>query len=128
MAVDFKKMREELPEGTEFNIPIFEGYMIPNGFLGTAVEEHALFFYYINARQTYELFVIDTPILMETDADPEFSFRDLLTSIAALYGCDPEKMVKAWDTVDRQCDKLDIPRLPDEYQYRFANSKSIIIQ
>ena len=128
MSVDFKKLQSELPQGTIIEVPIFEQYIIPHGLLTPNPIEHALFFYYLNARRTYEEYVIDTPVLYEEDSDPAFDFEQLFTSIAALYGVKPEEMIQAWNVIDRQCDVLNLPKMPYDYQYRFTNQGRILVQ
>lgn len=128
MAVDFKKIIEALPEGHSIEVPIFENYIMPHGLLTPDPVEHALFYYYVNARRTYEEHVMDKPVQYDDESDPEFNFRELFTSIAGLYDVNPEHMVNAWDTIDRQCDLLQLPKMPDEYQYRFVHTASVIIQ
>ena len=126
---NFDAMMKELPEGTFIEAPIFEMYVMPHGLLTSNPIEHALFFYYVNARRTYEEHVLDTPISMEGDSDPAYDFRSLLISIAGLYGVKPDEMVNAWDVIDRQCDLLELPKMPNEYQYRFvAEPTRIILQ
>ena len=101
-----------------YNCPIFSDYVIPRGYLDTHRESHALFYYYLCARSTYERVVLD-PVVLEGDKDPEANFAQLFTSIAELYGVQPEAMAKCWDLVDSQCRLLNIPKMPDEDKYRF---------
>ncbi len=126
--VDVKKMLKDLPKGTYLQAPIFEMYIMPNGLLTPDPVEHALFYYYVNARKVYEDFILNQPIIMEGDPDPEYNFRQLFTSTAALYGVKPEEMYKAWSVIDRQVLSLNLPLLPDEYQYRFVSNKRILLQ
>jgi len=125
---NFKNLLAELPPGTTIEVPIFEQYIIPLGLLTPNPIEHALFYYYLNARRTYEEHVVDKPIVYEDEADPEYNFQGLFTSIAALYNVKPEEMIMAWSVIDRQCEALNLPLLPDEYQYRFANQTKILLQ
>ncbi len=126
--VDMKNILKDLPEGTYLQAPIFDMYIMPHGFLTPDPIEHALFYYYVNARKVYEDFILDTPIVMEGETDPEYNFRQLFTSTAGLYNVDPEDMTKAWSVIDRQCDALSLPKLPLDYQYRFTNTPEILIQ
>ena len=128
MSFDFNKLLQELPAGTIIEVPIFEQYIIPNGLFTPNPVEHALFFYYVNARRTYEEHVLDAPIVMEGDSDPEYNFHELFNSIAGLYGVKPEEMIQAWSIIDRQCEAINLPLLPDEYQYRFTTQSKILLQ
>ena len=128
MAVNFAQLLKELPEGTVIEVPIFEQYIIPNGLFTPNPVEHALFYYYLNARRTYEEHVLDSPIVMEGDSDPEYNFHELFNSIAGLYDVKPEEMIQAWSVIDRQCEALDLPLLPHEYQYRFTTQSKILLQ
>lgn len=119
---------DNLPKGTQIHVIIFEDYMLPNGFLTTAPEEHALFFYYINARRTYEELILNKPIIYDGQSDQEYNFEQLFQSIALLYNCKPENLVKAWPVIDKQCDLIGLPKMPDEYQYRFDKSTKNLIQ
>lgn len=125
---NFKNLLAELPKGTTIEVPIFEQYIIPLGLFTPNPIEHALFYYYLNARRTYEEHVLDSPIVMEGDSDPEYNFHELFNSIAGLYGVKPEEMIQAWSIIDRQCEVLDLPLLPHEYQYRFSNQTKILLQ
>ncbi|HFD32068.1 MAG TPA: hypothetical protein ENJ28_05070 [Gammaproteobacteria bacterium] len=126
--MDFKKLLKEIPQGTHIEAPIFDMYIMPYGFLTPDPIEHALFFYYVNARKVYEDFVLDTPIIMEDEADIEYDFRSMFISTAALYDVSPEAMTKAWSVIDRQALALNLPLLPNEYQYRFTESPTVLIQ
>ena len=126
MAFNFQQLLKELPKGTVIQVPIFEQYIIPFGLLTPAPEEHALFFYYVNAREIYEKHIKNTVIQMEDEADLEYSFEGMINSIAQLYGVKVDEMTKAWQVIDRQCDALNLPKLPDEYQYRFGSTPTIV--
>lgn len=119
MPFDKKQFMRDIPEGQDIRPPLFVGYMIPNGHLGTAPEEHALFFYYVHARRVYEELIRDEPIVYEGDPDPQYNLRQLFESIAGMYDCKPEEMAKAWKPVDNQAIALGLPLLPFEYKYRF---------
>lgn len=121
MSFNRKKFLDEIPKSEGLNPPLFVGYMVPNGYLGTAPEEHALFYYYVHARKVYEDHVLNEPIVYEGDKDPEYNFRQLFESVAGLYDCNPDGMSRAWDVVDKQAIALGLPLLPMEYQYRFDN-------
>lgn len=101
-----------------FNMPSFNAYLVPVGFLIEDRACHALWYYYLIARQTYETHIHD-PIVYEDDKDPEYNFKQLFTSVAKAYGVRPEVMCKFWKNVDFQCRTLELPLLPDEDKYRF---------
>jgi len=111
----------------KFTVPRFDTYIIPAGWLSIDTPCHALFYYYLAARRTYENDVKD-PIVYEGEPDPEVNFRQLFTSIAVAYGVQPEHMLKYWINVDMQCDLLHIPRLPAEDKYRFDTVAEIRTQ
>lgn len=98
---------------------LFVGYIMPNGFLDRSRESHALWFYYLHARRTWEEFVQHDPIVYEGELDPGFNFRQLFESTARMYGVRPESMAKCWGMIDMQCRALQLPKLPDEERYRF---------
>ena len=108
-----------------FNMPVFHDYVIPEGFLVDDLASHALWYYYLIARGTYETHIMD-PIVYEGDKDPEFNFKQVFTSVATAYGVEPEIMVKFWDRVDMQCKQLQLPTLPDEDKYRFNVAAEIV--
>ncbi len=125
---DEKKLAEaiaKLPGGRQ--IPLFPGYMQPYGYLSPARECHALFYYYLCAMRVYENEIVGERIVYEGEQDPIYKFRNLFTSLAALYNVSSEKMAAYWDLVDAQADLMMFPRLPDEEKYRF-NTPSNIIQ
>ena len=104
--------------------PLYVDMVAPRGFLDQYRESHALWYYYTLARKAYEEIIAD-PIVLEGDRDPTANFRQLFTSIAKLYGVQPEAMAKCWPQIDMQCFALNLPKLPDEERYRFA-SKGIL--
>jgi len=128
MSVNFKNLLAELPEDTIIELPIFHQYIIPLGLFTPNPVEHALFYYYLNARRTYEEHVLDSPIVYEGEKDPEYNFQELFTSIAGLYDVKPEEMIQAWSVIDRQCELLNLPLLPYLYEYRFTNQSKILLQ
>lgn len=101
-----------------FDMPVFPEYEAPNGFLDNYLESHALWYYYLLARNTWER-QVDKPIVLEGEKDPEPNFHQLLQSIAHVYGIKLEGMVKCWPQIDKQCELLGLPKLPDEERYRF---------
>ena len=79
-------------------------------------------YYAIHARKTWEDHVKNDNNAYEGDLNSQFSFSGLFKSIALLYNVEREDMVKYWGLVDNQFDRLGIPRVPDEYRYRFKSS------
>jgi len=110
----------------KIQVPLFPGFMQPNGYLLPDRACHGLFYYYLCAQRVYEQNVEVERVIYEGDLDPVLKFRDLFTSLSALYGVSANKMSKYWDVVDKQCDLMGFPRLPDEEQYRF-DSKIILL-
>ncbi len=100
-----------------FHPPTFQDYESPNGYLAHDAACHALFYYYLIARKSYEDNV-KHPIVLEGDADPELNFKQLFTSIALAYGVDPDRMLKFWSAVNLQCGVLDLPKLPETYMFK----------
>lgn len=94
---------------------IFSHYVAPMGFLDRNLETHALWYYYLAARGTYETHVKDI-IVLETDKDPVADFRNLFKSIARMYQVSTENMRNAWPQVDMQCTALHLPKLPERYR------------
>lgn len=113
-------------DNIKFDVPIFTAYIVPYGYLDSNRESHALWYYYVVARQAYETHVLDQ-IVLEGDKDPVANFRQLFTSVARMYGVEPEAMAKCWDRIDAQCDLINCPRMPDEERYRFDRVQSIEI-
>lgn len=120
------KLRKSISKTQQLNVPVFPEYMTPNGYLDASPETHALFFYYLNARRVYETYILDAPIVYEGDPDPEYNLEQLFNSTAMLYDVRPENMANAWIQVDKQCDLLKIPKLPNEVKYRFNYTHNII--
>ena len=109
-------MKDEI----KFNVPIYTAYIMPYGFLDSNRESHALWNYYTMARAAWER-NIDDMIVLEGDKDPTVNFKQLFTSVARMYGVEPEGMAKCWDLIDAQCDSIDLPRMPEADKYRMTN-------
>lgn len=110
-----------------FSIPVFAAYTEPLGALSADKACHALWYYYLSARHVWETHIAD-PIVLEGDKDPEYNFKQMFTSIATWYGVTPETMKNFWDRIDKQCDRLGLPKLPDEDRYRFNLTPEIRTQ
>ena len=106
-------------------IPLFLGYMQPHGYLDQHRESHALWYYYLTARNVYETHIEDI-VVLEGDVDPPYNFRQLFTSVARMYGVQPEGMGKCWLLVDKQCDLLGLPRMPEGERYRFDSKIQLL--
>ena len=92
-------------------------YEIPNGGLPVNNREaSALFHYYVTARATYER--VNTEIRYEHEHEDIVNYNQLFSSVARMYGVEPEKMVKHWAAVDFTCTLHSLPKLPDEEKYR----------
>lgn len=118
MSFDPKKLQKELPPGTQLEVIMFPQYVRPNGFLDSSAECHALFWYYVNARRTYDEYYEKMEVVLEGEKDPTTNFAQLFQSIAFLYNVNPGSMAKCWDMVDMQATSLGMPLLPDENGYR----------
>jgi len=110
-----------------FHMPVFNGYLVPDGFLLKDLACHALWYYYLIARGTYETHVLN-PIVYEGDKDDEFNFQQMFSSVATSYGVQPEVMIKFWNNIDLQCWALELPELPKEDKYRFNATAEIKTQ
>jgi len=106
------------PDKIKFSPPVFPSIMVPNGFLDQHRESHALWYYYLCARQAYEASVVD-PMEYEGEKDSQVNYYELFKSIAKIYGVRPENMANCWTQIDMQCVASKVPQLPDEERYRF---------
>ena len=99
-----------------FTPPIFPRQTWPKGKLHPHMACQALYYYAILARRNYEDMVEE--IKYEDDPFPvPVPARQLFTSLANLYGVEPEQMVKFWYHVDRQFENEDLPKLPEQYRF-----------
>lgn len=105
----------------------FKEYEFPNGWLAKENACHALWYYYLIANNNYREH-IENPIVLEGDPDVEPDFKQLFTSIATIYGVQPEMMIKFWSNVDMQCASLEISKLPTNDKYRFDKTPEIRTQ
>ena len=110
-----------LPPGQQIELTIFADFIHPAGNLDSSMEAHALMFYYLNARRTYEMYEIGNPIIYEGEDDPRSNYHQLFESIASLYGVDPNDMNNRWPMIDAQCDFMGLPRLPEDSHYRYSS-------
>lgn len=98
--------------------PKFLEFNPPNGWLSPEPECHALFYYVILIKQQ-----------IEADKNSGHRYEDefypfkignwyqLFTSIAKLYGVNPEHMNKFWKNIDMQCFLMGSPKLPEKYRF-----------
>lgn len=103
--------------------PVFTGYMKPLGWLLAEHEDqylacHALFRYYLSARQIYET-ESDNLLAYEGEQDSSISYAGLFKGIANWYDVEYEIMAKFWPNVDMQCSLLGLPKMPEGDRYRF---------
>lgn len=118
-------MRHHSFKRASLTLPIFGDYQPPNGFLTRDRACHALMYYALTARRTYEEVVLDTQIVYEGHDDMQANFRQMFTSIAMLYDVTTQEMTKHWSAVNMQFDALNLPQLPDEERYRFNRPEII---
>lgn len=115
--------RSEKANKIIFEVPMFNNYERPDGFLCPHDSAcHGLFYYYINASKAYKDIICD-PMVYEGDEDPNVNFKELFISISVMYGVEPEVMAKHWHCIDMQVKLLgeSMIILPDEERYRFNN-------
>jgi len=110
-----------------FTPPTFEEYETPRGWLQHDPACHALWYYYITASNNYREHIED-PIVLEGDPDVIPDFSQLFTSIAMMYGVQPEKMIQFWSNVDMQCRTLEIVLMPMNDKFRFNKKPEIRTQ
>lgn len=122
---DEKRLSEALRNAPgQIQVPLFPGFMRPHGFLTPDRGCHGLFYYYLCAMRNYEH--EDGRVVYEGDMDPIVKYRNLFTSLCALYGVPSEQMCRYWEEVDAQAEFMGLPLLPDKEEYRF-NTSSIIL-
>ena len=116
-----------MSDGNNFRFDpiVFIGYIEPLGWLTDEPATHACFYYYLCSRNTYERVELN-PVVYEGDADTVVHYDRLWTSIAKMYNVEVGAMAQAWELVDKQCDLLGLPKLPDSERYRH-NAVQIII-
>ena len=103
---------------------LFNDYLMPKGWLVNEMGCHGLFFYYLRARNNFEQ---ETGgIILEGENDPKYNYRQLFTSTSLCYGISPDNMVNYWHNIDMQCDKLNLPRLPDLEKYRM--NRTVVVR
>jgi len=110
-------------EKIESEVILFLEYQIPHGALQPCAECHALFYYYLLAQRNYEM--EKDVIILDGQMDPHYHYHQLFKSIATMYGVQPENMQNFWGFVDKQCELINLPKLPDLEKYRF-NRKLVI--
>lgn len=117
MSITDKSTKKQL-ESINFEPVVYVHLIVPYGALSQERASHALWYYYLCARQTYETHVKDV-IVLEGDDDPAYNFRALIESVAKMYGVEVGNMVQAWPEIDYQCMISELPKLPNEERFRF---------
>ena len=122
-VVTIVQQEANLPNGKKYyaQVPLFTGYQIPHGYLSPEPEAHALFMYNLMARSVWER-EVQNPIVYE-GSDTHYhgpDFRLMLERIACWYNTLPERMVRYWPAIIKQCEAKDVPMVPDEERYRFS--------
>lgn len=108
-----------------FDVPVFQDYVAPKGFLVNDIACHALFYYALTARGAYERWILEWTLQYEGNETTVPNFRNMFENIATMYGVNPERMSKHWSSVDMQMIALNLPQLPDEERYRFNRTPEI---
>lgn len=122
--------REITHKGKTFRVsltlPAFIRYIKPLGFLTDDLACHALMYYALTARNTYEQITLGRQIQYEGDPEPEPpNYKEMFVNIAGMYGVPPEAMAQFWPNIDMQFVALNIPQLPKEERFRF--NKPLVI-
>ena len=107
--------------------PRFLKYESPKGYLTNHPACHALWYYYVIARNAFETNE-EEPIVLEGDEDPVNDYTQIFTSVATLYGVQPEEMVKYWDNIDNQCRLLRLPLMGKSEKLRMNSVPEVRTQ
>lgn len=113
-------------DNIQWAVPLFPHLIVPNGFLDQYRHTHALWYYYLCARQTLEASERNLVYEGALDFEEQTDYFNLIRNIAKLYGVQVEEMVKCWHQIDMQCEVLKLPPLPKDDRYRHTNSKLIV--
>lgn len=89
--------------------PIYRAYIQPDGWLTADLACHALFHYNNTAIEVYKSEKEDIKL---EGYQGRLNLHQLYTSIATLYGVDPNDMGKYWPAVDLQIRSLGLTQLP----------------
>jgi hypothetical protein len=100
-----------------YDPPAFTGHTQPHGALAPHPACQALWYYYLLAKKQLELSK-ETIILEGTTHYPPV-YKDLFNSVRLMYNVKPEQMIKFWKHIDRQCEIMDFPSLPQNDSIRF---------
>lgn len=107
-----------------YDVPIFNKYTTPNGFLVSDMACQALFRYYLSASDVLDRW--EKQITLEGDRDiPKPNYRGLFLTWATCYGVAPERMIKFWPNVDMQCTMSEFKHLPKTDEIRFTTVPEI---
>jgi len=101
--------------------PIFTKYITPHGVFPKGTEDnigiHGLWYYYISALEIFKFKIDGWQYEDEPNKEDTFNLQQLFTSIALLYGVNPEQMTRYWGLIDKQAEILDLPTLPDSFKF-----------
>lgn len=101
-----------------FTPTIYQDYIAPAGALEEHPACHALFFYATRARNNVEQEKDTIKLEGDNSSDSDrFDYRQLFTSVAKIYGVEPEHMVHYWRNVDEQFRLLGLPLVPVGYRW-----------
>ncbi len=101
----------------QYNPPVFPQYTAPRGMLVDCMECQALWYYYLLAKKQLEL--SEESIVLEGTVHYRPKYLNMFQGIITLYGVNPERVVKFWPYVDRQCEQMNMGKLPDRDEIRF---------
>jgi hypothetical protein len=110
-----------------YQAPRFDAYLAPHGYFVDDPACHALFRYYLAARQNFENEHKGGKLVYEGNLDPKYNYVQLFRSVAQWYGVTPERMTKFWSNIDMQCRLLQLPLMPDEERYRFNRTTNVTV-
>ncbi len=109
-----------------FNPVLYTQLLAPFGVLPRDISCHALWHYYITGMLNWE--DERDPIVIVGTKDPTYNYKQLFTSIATMYGVQPENMIPFWGVVDTQARLLNLPVMPNADRYRFNKTPEIKTQ
>jgi len=107
----------------KFSPPIFADRVMPKGMLVNHMACHALFYYYLLAMKAKEQF--EETIVYEDEVQKEPNYKQIMASVATVYGEAPETMIKFWSAVDLQCHAEHLPTAPNTDKFRMNKTYEI---
>lgn len=100
-----------------FNVPRYDQFNMPNGWLVDKPACHALFYYACLAAKHVQNVADNITYEGEISAEGRgFDARSVMKSVALMYGVQPEEMIRFWSNVDFQFDTLGSRRLPTKFR------------